>query len=77
MNEILPNAVDFALNVEGINLKDYDKNSDGYIDAVWLVYDHLDWTLEYEEELVKFIDNINHSGIKVGDKMLYSNSVYK
>ena len=30
----------------------------------------------YEKELEKFIDNINHLGITVGDKMIYSNSVY-
>ena len=41
--KILRDAVDWATKTQGINLKDYDLNDDGSIDAVWLVYDHLDW----------------------------------
>ena len=35
-------------------------------------YNHLD----YENDLESFINNINHSGIIIGDKMLYSNPVF-
>ena len=30
---------------------------------------------EYEKELINFINDINHSGIKVNDKMIYSNPI--
>lgn len=32
--------------------------------------------LDYEKDLEKFIDNINHSGIRVGDTMKYSKPVF-
>ncbi len=44
--DILRNAVQWATETQDINLKDYDKNDDGSIDAVWLIYDHLDWNTE-------------------------------
>lgn len=48
VREILRKAVEWSSNTQNINLKDYDKNQDGSIDAVWLVYDHLDWYTEFE-----------------------------
>lgn len=47
VSEILPKAVSWAKETQEINLKDYDKNQDGSIDAIWLVYDHLDFMTEY------------------------------
>ncbi|MCQ3034622.1 MAG: hypothetical protein MJ248_00100 [Bacilli bacterium] len=38
---ILPKAVEWAVRTQDINLKDFDRNNDGNIDGVWLVYDHL------------------------------------
>ncbi len=45
ISEILRKAVDWAFSNEeyGLNRKDYDKNQDGSIDGVWLVYDHLNY----------------------------------
>ncbi len=48
VTEILRKAVDWAKDNQNIDLKDFDKNNDGSIDAVWLIYDHLDWYTEYE-----------------------------
>ena len=45
--DILRKAVAWAEKTQNINLKDFDKNEDGSIDAVWLVYDHLDWSTEF------------------------------
>ena len=59
VTEILPKAVEWAKNSQGINLKDFDKNRDGSIDAVWLVYDHLDWSTEFE---LNYKNNPNYSG---------------
>ena len=59
MTKILPNAIEFAKTKQGINLKDFDKDEDGNIDAVWLVYDHLDWTIEFEQKLK---ENPNYNG---------------
>lgn len=42
--KILEEATDWAFETQGISLSDYDKNGDGSIDAIWLVYDHLDWS---------------------------------
>lgn len=53
VSEILRKAVDWATTSQNIDLKDYDKNNDGSIDAVWLVYDHLDWYTEFELEYSK------------------------
>lgn len=47
LTQILPKAVEWAKQSQGIDLSDYDRNGDGSIDAVWLVYDHLDWTTEF------------------------------
>lgn len=64
----------FKMSLSFIELMDYAKKEFDKLGSILLkAYNHL----EYEEELIKFIDNINHSGITVGDKMLYSNSVYK
>ena len=62
------------MSLSFIELMDYAKKEFDKLGNILLkAYNHL----EYEKELIKFIDNINHSGIIVGDKMLYSNSVYK
>lgn len=51
LNEILRKATSWAKDTQGIDLKDYDKNEDGSIDAIWMVYDHLDWTTEWQQRL--------------------------
>lgn len=43
---ILKAAVRWARETQNIDLADYDADVDGYIDAVWLVYDHLDFQTE-------------------------------
>jgi len=43
---ILEAATDWAFETQDISLSDYDKNGDGSIDGIWLVYDHLDWSSE-------------------------------
>ena len=62
ISEILRNAASWAKETQGIDLKDYDKNDDGSIDAVWLVYDHLDWSTEYALNL-KADPTYNGSGL--------------
>lgn len=47
ITEVLRKAVDWAVETQGINLQDFDKNEDGSIDAVWLVYDHLNYFNQY------------------------------
>lgn len=63
INEILPAAVKWAKETQKVNLKDYDKNGDGAIDAVWLVYDHFDYLTHAEQEYVNngTIGEINYS----------------
>ncbi len=39
---ILRSAVAWAIEEQNIDIDEYDANDDGYIDAVWLVYDRLD-----------------------------------
>jgi len=51
--KILQEATSWATNTQNINLKDYDQNNDGSIDAIWLVYDHLDWTTQSYIEIEK------------------------
>lgn len=46
INEILHNAVEWAVEDQGVNLTDYDYDKDGFIDGIWLVYDQLDFTTE-------------------------------
>lgn len=43
---ILRAAVRWARSEQNIDLSDYDYDGDGYIDGVWLVYDHLDFQTE-------------------------------
>lgn len=45
MTEILPRAISWVES-QGIDLKDYDYDENGSIDGIYLVYDHLDWTVE-------------------------------
>lgn len=59
MNEILPAAVRWAKTSQNVKLEDYDKNKDGAIDAIWLVYDQLDWTTHLHQELK---NNPNYTG---------------
>ena len=59
VNEILRKAVNWASNTQNIDLKDFDKNKDGSIDGVWLIYDHLDWTTEVE---IKVQENPSYDG---------------
>ena len=63
INDILPAAVSWAKTTQKVNLKDYDKNGDGAIDAVWLVYDHLDYLTNAEQEYLNngVIGNVNYS----------------
>lgn len=42
VQEILPAAIKWAVEEQGIDLSKYDYNKDYYIDGIWLVYDHLD-----------------------------------
>ena len=49
--KILEDACSWAINEQKINLQEFDKNRDGAIDAVWLVYDHLDYTTESKKLL--------------------------
>lgn len=63
VNEILPAAVKWAKETQKVNLKDYDKNGDGAIDAVWLVYDHLDYLTNAQQEFINdgSIGEVNYS----------------
>lgn len=47
ISKILRKAVAWAN--QGIDLTKFDKNSDGAIDGIWLVYDHLDWSTEFNQ----------------------------
>lgn len=63
----------FKMSLSFLELLDYAKKELKKLNAIFFqAYNKQD----YEKELIKFIDNINHSGIKVGDKMIYSNSVF-
>ncbi|MCQ2797716.1 MAG: hypothetical protein MJ241_04620 [Bacilli bacterium] len=39
---ILPSALKWAKDTQGIDLSEYDSNNDGSIDGIWLIYDQLD-----------------------------------
>ena len=64
-NEILLNAVEWAKTAYNLDLKDYDKNNDGAIDAVYLIYDEFDVETQVEYELSNYSyydeDNLNQS----------------
>lgn len=47
ISEILNKAVQWAIDTQDVNIKDYDQNKDGSIDAVWLVYDHYNYFNAY------------------------------
>ena len=61
------------MSLSFLELMDYAKKKFNKIKKILLnAYNHLD----YENDLESFINNINHSGIIIGDKMLYSNPVF-
>lgn len=63
----------FKMSLSFLELMDYAKKEFNKIKKILLnAYNHLD----YENDLESFINNINHSGIIIGDKMLYSNPVF-
>lgn len=63
----------FKMSLSFLELMDYAKKKFNKIKKILLnAYNHLD----YENDLESFINNINHSGIIIGDKMLYSNPVF-
>ena len=63
----------FKMSLSLLELMDYAKKEFNKIKKILLnAYNHLD----YENDLESFINNINHSGIIIGDKMLYSNPVF-
>ena len=41
---VVEKAIDWAKNVQKINLSDYDNDNDGFIDGVWLVYSAPNYT---------------------------------
>ena len=45
--EILRKATDWAFETYNLNRKDFDKNEDGSIDGIWMIYDHLNWSNYY------------------------------
>lgn len=51
MSEILRKGVDWAVETFNLDLKDFDKNQDGAIDAVWLIYDEYDFNTQYSFKL--------------------------
>ncbi len=66
-------ARNFKLNYSFLNLiefakKDFEKGAKILLKA----YNNLD----YEKDLKKFINNINHNGLDLDEKMLYENPVY-
>lgn len=63
----------FKMSLSFLELMDYAKKEFNKIKKILLnAYNRLD----YENDLESFINNINHSGIIIGDKMLYSNPVF-
>lgn len=63
----------FKMSLSFLELMDYAKKEFNKIKKILLnAYNHLD----YENDLESFINNINHSGIIIGDKMIYSNPVF-
>ena len=70
INEIFRKAVDWAVNKYDINLKDYDKNNDGSIDGVWLVYDHYNYFTQYA------LDQKNNYTPVAGDDLDRYNSAF-
>lgn len=64
----------FKMSLSFIELMDFAKKEFNKLGNILLkAYNHQN----YEKELEKFIDNVNHCGIEVGSKMLYASSVYK
>ncbi len=64
----------FKMSLSIFELMDYAQKEFNKLGKILLnAYNHLD----YENDLKKFIDNINHCGIEINSKMIYSNSVYK
>ena len=62
----------FKMSLSFFELIDYAKKEFNKLGKILLnAYNNL----EYEKDLKKFIDNINHCGITVGDKMIYSNPI--
>ena len=70
INEIFRKAVDWAVDKYDINLKDYDKNNDGSIDGVWLVYDHYNYFTQYA------LDQKNNYTPVAGDDLDRYNSAF-
>ena len=63
----------FKMSLSFLELMGYAKKEFNKLEKILLnAYNRLD----YENDLKLFINNINHSGISVGDKMIYSNSVF-
>ena len=53
-NEILLKAIEWAKETQNIDLKEFDKNEDGFIDAVYLVYDEFDAETQVQYELLNY-----------------------
>lgn len=63
----------FKMSLSFLELMEYAKKEFNRLSKILLnAYNHLD----YEKDLEKFIDNINHNGTTIGEKMIYENPVF-
>ena len=63
ITEILREAVDWAFSNSEYNLdrKDFDKNQDGSIDAVWMIYDHYNYFNQYALDPNSSAEDLNEA----------------
>ena len=63
ITEILRNAVDWAFSNPEYNLNrtDFDKNQDGSIDAVWMIYDHYNYFNQYALDPNSSAEDLNEA----------------
>ena len=63
VTEILREAVDWAFSNSEYNLdrKDFDKNQDGSIDAVWMIYDHYNYFNQYALDPNSSAEDLNEA----------------
>lgn len=78
-NVIIEEAVSWAVKEQGISRSDYDGNGDGFIDAVYLVYDHYDYETVYDQYYKGYtnITGNDISGIFVNHTLWTENTPFK
>lgn len=66
-NTILPKAIEWAVEAQGIELSDYDSNNDGFVDSIYFVYDRFD------NETASEYASLGNADVEITDNAVFTN----